>query len=126
LVALLLRRASDSNFNNDTSQDDLVKLPVQGIAATARSSSFHNPSIVTTLSCLARIPLQRRSVSDEPDVTERIGETTLAVNSPGNAVILDAIGRDHRTSSDGFLNEQVGLIDEDFNSDGGMANDKGT
>ncbi len=78
------------------------------------------------ISDLARILLQRRSVPDEPHVTERIAETTLTVNSPGNAMILDAIGRDHRTSSDGPLNEQVRIIDEDFNSDGGMTDDNGT
>ena len=59
-------------------------------------------------------------------MTERVGETTLTVNSPGNVVILDSIGRDNRSSSAGFLNEQVGIIDEDFNSDGGTTNDSRT
>jgi hypothetical protein len=51
-VALLLSRASDTN------QDDLVELPVLGITPAAKSNSFHSPSIVRVLSCLARIPLQ--------------------------------------------------------------------
>ena len=59
-------------------------------------------------------------------MTERIGETTLTVNSPRNVVILDAIGRDNRPSSYGPLNEQVGIFDEDFNSDSGMTNDSRT
>ena len=56
-------------------------------------------------------------------MTEGIGKTTLTVNSPGHMVILDATCGNNGTSDDGLLNEHVGIIDEDFNSDRRMTND---
>lgn len=59
-------------------------------------------------------------------MTERIGEATLTMNSPGNVVILDAIDDDGRSGSDGSLNEGVRILCKDFNSDRGLTNDERT
>jgi len=70
--------------------------------------------------------LQRRFVSHEPDVAEGVGEAALTVNSPRNGVILDAIGGFHCSDCEGIANKDVGIIDEDFNSNGGATNDRRT
>jgi hypothetical protein len=59
-------------------------------------------------------------------VTEWVGETTLAMNTPWNEVILNAVDSNGRPSSDCLFNERVGLIDEDFKSDSGVASDSRT
>jgi hypothetical protein len=54
-------------------------------------------------------------------MTKGISEGTLAMNTPGNLVVTNAIPRANRTCSDRFVDESVGLIDEDFHSHSSLA-----
>ena len=68
------------------------------------------------------MPRQRRSVADQPLVSERVDESTLPVCSPGRLMVADRVdssvgARRHRTRDYG-----IRIFDEDFDANGGQTN----
>ena len=83
-------------------------------------------SIVKTQSCLVRMALQGRGVTYEPDVTKGIRESTLLMLSPRNLPFSHASRCAESSRGDGRIDEALGVVYEDFNSYGGLAELQGT
>ncbi len=65
------------------------------------------------------MPAQRRAISNQPAVAERIGETALAMWPPGHNMIAHGIRLGGGTRRDGLRNECVGIVAEHLNPGAG-------
>jgi len=65
---------------------------------------------------LARMTSERRSVADEPDVSEWVDKPALAVRSPGHLVHLYPVTTSCCTSCECVRNECVWIVTEEFNA----------
>ena len=68
---------------------------------------------------LPREWVQRRSVADQPDMTEWIGESTLAMDPPWSPVILDVLQTAGCARLQCASDHRVGVVAEQFNPDRG-------
>jgi hypothetical protein len=55
-------------------------------------------------------------------MSEGIDEAALPVDTPGSVMISDSVAASERAGSDGFGNEGIGIVEEDFDSNGCLAN----
>jgi len=56
------------------------------------------------------------SVSDEPEVAERINKAALPVNTPGSLVITNLVNAPVRSGSHGACNETIRIVHKDLDA----------